>query len=320
MPQLPIDPRQAEIFERLDAFGEDAGYFEPLGPRHGALFCDEGTTLLVTFETLDACKGDPDGRPMGQRIAARHGWSSLSLIADGPTWFRDRAVFGFFDRQVDDAFFEDFDRVIFWGAGMCGYAAAAFSVTAPGATVILAAPQATLDPAVTGWDGRFARLRRMNFTDRYGYAPDMIEGAGPVYVIYDPLDTADAMHASLFTRPFVQKLPCPFIGRGPARMLADMGLIEPLLEAAAADDFSAADFWRLYRARRSHRPWLRRFAAVLEQRERPVLSAIVNRNAGSRLGDSQFRSRFKDLSDEIAGRGGSIPPARRPAERPAPVL
>ena len=50
----------------------------------------------------------------------------------GDTWFRDNRVYGYFDRLIADGFFEDFDTVIFYGAGSCGYAAAAFSVAAPG--------------------------------------------------------------------------------------------------------------------------------------------------------------------------------------------
>lgn len=57
-------------------------------------------------------------------------WSSLSLISEGDTWFRDPAVYRYFDRLVDDRFFEGFDEVLFFGAGPCGYAAAAFSVCA----------------------------------------------------------------------------------------------------------------------------------------------------------------------------------------------
>ena len=38
-------------------------------------------------------------------------------------------------------------------------------------------PQATLDPRVAEWDDRFLHMRRTDFTDRYGYAPDMLDAA-----------------------------------------------------------------------------------------------------------------------------------------------
>ena len=69
---------------------------------------------------------------MGFGAVERREWSFLSLIADGATWFRDAALHRFFDRLIDEDFFESFDRVIFLGAGpMCGYAAAAYSRRRP---------------------------------------------------------------------------------------------------------------------------------------------------------------------------------------------
>ena len=148
------DPRalsDADWFARLEEIGEQAGYFQWLGRKHAAFFLDESPTLIVTFETAASIRtGQPDQLPLGYGVAKGRGWSHLGLIARSDTWYRDPAVYAYFDRLVDDAFFEDFDRVVFWGAGMAGYAAAAYSVTAPGATVILGAPQATLDPRIAG--------------------------------------------------------------------------------------------------------------------------------------------------------------------------
>ncbi len=118
--------------KRIASVGEAAGYFEPLGAHHWALFADDGRVLYVTFESADAIRARDDGLPHGYETAQENGWSHLCLIAEGETWYRDADVYRYFDRLVDDAFFEDFDRVIFHGAGMGGYAACAFSVTAPG--------------------------------------------------------------------------------------------------------------------------------------------------------------------------------------------
>ena len=175
----------ADWLAQLDAIGDEKGYFQTVGPHHWALFVDEAPTLLVSFETKDNLRARPGQLPVAHAIAAKHGWSHLCLIADGPTWYRDPAVYGYFDRLVDDAFFEDFDRVLFFGAGQGGYAAAAFSVTAPGASVLLMNPRATLNPTIARWDNRDRAARRLDFTSRYGYAPDMIEGAGKVFVLHE---------------------------------------------------------------------------------------------------------------------------------------
>lgn len=303
----------AEWAARLEKIGDEAGYCENLGPRHRVFFSDQGPVLLVTFETVAEIRArQPDQLPLGHAIAAARGWSSLAVIAEGDTWFRDRAVFGYFDRLVDDAFFEDFDRVVFFGAGMAGYAAAAYSVTAPGATVIALAPQATLEPRIAGWDHRFPQMRRTAFSDRYGFAPDMLEGAGEAFVLYDPLEPLDAMHAALFRRPWVTALPCPTLGPNLGGMIAALGLTEPMLVAACEGRFNTTAFWRLYRVRRDSVRYLRMLAARTDAAGRPLLTALLARNAARRLAAPRFRNRLVQLEALLAEKGISLPPERLP--------
>ena len=259
----------------MDAASEDEGYLEPLGKRHWAFFLDDTPTLLVTFEAAEAVRARPDQMPLGHEIAVANGWSALCIIAEGATWYRDPRVYGYFDRLVDDAFMEDFDHVLFFGAGgMAGYAAAAFSVTAPGATVLVVAPRATMDPAVAGWDTRDPAARRLNFTDRYGYAPDMTEGAGPVFVVHDPHFAPDAMHAALFARPYVTPLAMRHTGPVTAHVALTAGVLSPMLRSAMAGQMHAAGFARLWRdARRSHGPY------VQALRDRNAAAGLAGRAA-----------------------------------------
>src|SRR6056297_1435981 len=207
-----LSDREAWL-EKAAEIADDAGYLERLGESHAAILIEEKPTLLVTFETHESInRQSGSAQPMGWEMVRALGWSHLCILSDGDTWFRDRRVFGFFDRLVDDGFFEDFEQVIFYGAGECGYAAAAFSVAAPGATVIAVQPQASLDPRVAEWDDRFVHMRRTSFTDRYGYAPDMLDAAERAFVLYDPEIELDAMHAALFTRANVTKFRMRFMG------------------------------------------------------------------------------------------------------------
>lgn len=301
----------ADWFARMEEIGDEAGYFQRLGSRHSALFVDEAPILLVTFETVQSIRQTQPGQlPMGYQIAKGRGWSHLCLIADGDTWYRDKAVYAYFDRLVDDAFFEDFDQVVFYGAGMAGYAAAAYSVAAPGATVIAVQPQATLDPRVTGWDPRWPEMRRTSFTDRYGYAPEMTEGAGQVYVIYDPEQVLDSMHAALFTKSFVTLLPCRLLGRDIGAALDEMHILQSMLAAACTGAFDAHMFSIFYRARRNHRPYLRGLLTHLDRDGRAFLAALLCRNVVGRMEAPKMKARLEQLENDLKVMGQHLPPPR----------
>ncbi|PVH28760.1 phosphoadenosine phosphosulfate reductase [Pararhodobacter oceanensis] len=274
----------------MDEIGEEAGYFEPLGKKHSAFFSDLGTVLLVSFETLPGVRGAGGAQmPLGYQIAAPRGWSSLSIVAHEPTWYRDNHVFGFFDRLIDDAFFEDFDRVVFYGAGMGGYGAAAFSVAAPGCTVLALAPQATLDTDKAEWDRRFLRARRLNFTDRFGFAPDMTDGCDKVFIVYDPIQQVDAVHAAMFRGPQIVKLRARHIGRDPQAELARINVLRQLIDAACAGTLNADRFYRLWRARRQHPQFLGRLVGRIQSQERPKRLVQALRAALEQVDHPQLR-------------------------------
>lgn len=303
---------RAEWLAMMDRLGEDAGHFVPLGTHHWAFFVDESPVLLVTFERIEAIMARPGQLPLGHDLARKKGWSHLCIIADGDTWYRDKRVYGYVDRLVDDAFFEDFDKVVFMGAGMEGYAAAAFSVAAPGCTVLAITPRATLDPALAGWDGRSRKARKLDFHSRYGYAPDMLDGAGQAFVLFDPTVPEDAMHAALFHDSHVVPLRLPRLGGRVEWALGHMQLFQPLVDAAVDGTLNRASFARLWRVRRTFGPYLRHLLTELEAAGRTGLQIRLCRNVAGRLNAPRFRKRLADLlAEEVAAelKAGEMPPA-----------
>lgn len=255
---------QNDWLGRLDELGDEHGSFEQLGSKHFALYVKAGPKLLVTFETVESAQQNPGGRPRGFDFATLNGWSHLTLLCKGYTWFRDPAVYKFFDRMTDDGTFESHESVLFFGTGSAGYAAAAFSVAAPGARVLAIRPQATLNPAQAGWDKRFAEYRRLDFTSRYGYAPEMLDAADQAFVLCDPGFLPDTIHAALFRRPNVTHLRCPLVGQRPEVALDMMSITGPLLDHAMAGTLGLTSFGQLWRARQSNTNYLRGLVKKLE--------------------------------------------------------
>ncbi|MGH1465654.1 MAG: phosphoadenosine phosphosulfate reductase [Cognatishimia sp.] len=182
----------------------------------------------------------------------------MCLLTRHESWYRRPEIYAFFDRLADQGFFDGFEQVLFYGAGAAAYAAAVFSVSAPGASVLLLYPQATLNPRVVPWENRFPAATRYSFTDRYGYAPDMVEAAGAVYVLYDPHEPLDAKHAQLFEKSSDLLLEVPYFGDQFEIDLQDMFLRDRLITKAASQSLTTDIFSQLLRKRRQHRPYLQR--------------------------------------------------------------
>lgn len=302
--ETPIDAAtatdRASWLATVDQIGEEEGYFQTVGTRHWALFIDDSPTLLVSFETIDSARARPGQMPLGHTMAAEQGWSHLCLIADDQTWFRDPAVYAYFDRLVDDAFFEDFDRVLFYGAGPAGYAACAFAVCAPGARVLALNPLATLNPALTGWDDRYKAARRLDFTSRFGYAPDMVDGADHVTVIVDPRQRLDAMHAALFHAPYVTTLPARHAGPELEATMTRLGILGDLIGQACAGSLTRSSFATLWRKRRDDLGYLKSLQQSLAGRvDREIM---LCRNLALRLDLPRFRKRLAELTARKAAR------------------
>lgn len=143
--------RQGPWLNRLAEIAQERGAFDALGAHHFAAFVRSGDTLLVTFETIGGMRALSDtAAPLGWELVTGLGWSHLCLASDGDTWFRDEDVYEYVDALIDDGFFDDFEQVIFYGAGPCAYAAAAFSVAAPGRLSSPCSPKPRLIPASPG--------------------------------------------------------------------------------------------------------------------------------------------------------------------------
>jgi hypothetical protein len=284
--------------DQLETIADEFGHSEPVGPNHTAVLIDAGRSLLVAFESAPNVRKYNDGSaPLGWGFVQSHGWSSLTLLADaGRDWFRHPAVFGYFDRLIDDGFFDDFDQILFYGAGAAGHAAAAYSVAAPDAQVLAIQPQATLDPELTRWDQRYVHARRLDFTSRFGYAPTMVETAEAVTILHDPSVLKDAMHASLFQGENTTHLACPYLGPNADRALNAMDVMPDMIEQAMEGTLSATSFATLWRARQTFLPYLRTLLRRLDNQDHHErLLARLCRKVGANGKRPLFDKKLKEL-------------------------
>ncbi len=306
---VPVDASaatdKASWLDLISQIAAEEGYLQALGSQHWAMFVDDSPTLMVSFETIDQARNRPGQMPLAHHIAAAKGWSHLCILSDGQTWFRDPAVYAFFDRLVDEAFFDDFDAVLFYGAGPQAHAACAYSVASPGARILALNPVATVNPGLAGWDDRFRAARKRDFTSRYGYAPDMVDGCAALTVILDPTRKPDAMHAALFHAPYTTALHARFAGAEVETVLSRLGILNDVIIAATEGRLTRASFATLWRKRRDDGAYLKYLLNDVELAGRKKLAIALCTNVVQRLRLNRFRKRLAELTD--------------PAKSPAPA-
>ncbi|WP_417248398.1 phosphoadenosine phosphosulfate reductase [Celeribacter sp.] len=286
--------------DRLSEIGAAEGFYEELGAQHTALHVKRGDTLIVTFENLDdVYKGGESKMPWGFGFVEKRGWSMLGLMAHDWTWYRDEAVYDFFDQLRDEGFFDGFKRVVFYGASMGGYAAAAFSAACPGAGVVTISPQATLSREDASWETRYRKAWSRDFSTRYGYAPDMLATASYAYVFYDPLAPLDAMHAALFRGENIRKMRCRYFGHRIASMWIQLGILTEVVEGAIEGTLTNARFYHLLRGRRDNRRYQREMLERLNKKGRPALVAQYCEAVMARKPGPKFRNALKAANKKL---------------------
>lgn len=295
----------------LAAIGKEKGFFQELGPDHSALYVKSGKTLFVTFENLDhVFENNADRMPWGFDFVQSNGWSILGLMAHDWTWYRDTHVFDFFDKLKIEGFFDQFDQVVFYGASMGAYAACAYSSASPGAKVIAISPQATLDRDIASWETRYQKAWKRDYSTRYGYAPDMVKSAKEVFILFDPLEPLDAMHAALFRGPHINKLKCRFMGHRIASAMINMKVLKPIIGSCVDGTLTRLSFYKTLRARHEYRRYLRAILDRLDENRHPLLVSMLATNVLSRGNGPKFRQKMK-LADAILRKRGITPPSDR---------
>ncbi len=310
----PSDDPISVLYRALHTDAGPDGFFDRIGGTHAAQFTDGADVLLVAFEQTETLlRASRGGKPIARGVQNRTDIAQLTLLAEDETWFRAPEVYAFFDDLIDDGFFDGFERVIFYGAGAQGYAAAAYSVAAPRADVVLIQPQASLTPSIAGWDDRFPALRRTDFTSRYGYAPQMMETAARGFVIVDPAEREDFMHACLFARENVDIIRQRFLGPEAEPHLDAAGLIDKLLDLVVAGDATVAEIAQTLRPRRKLYPHMNRVLSVVEASENDWRIARVARAATTQKDHPRFAAALDTAQAALAAEGRALPNAEATA-------
>ncbi len=285
----PKDSPDGEWSKIAQQLAGKKGFFSDLG-EHSFLYVPRGKTLVVTFDNLDiAMTKREDRRPWGFGFIEAENWSMLGVMANGWTWFRDDAVMGEFERLHDEGFFDQFKRVVFYGASMGGYGAAAYSAVAKGSTVFVISPQSTLDKSIVPWEMRYKKVWSRDFSGPYGDASISSQTAKDVHLMYDPYVLPDERHAKRFTGKNVRHWRCPMLGHRLGSSLQQMGVLQDIARLAICGELNQLSFYKLLRKRHTFPRYQRELANLALERGRPDLALRVCRYVLSARKDRYFK-------------------------------
>lgn len=226
-------------------------------------------TLYVSFDNLSSVRDVKNRDPWGYRLAAKSEWSSLGVMSYKPNWFRDPKLLDELQRLAGDGFFEGFRQVVFTGTSMGAYAACAFSSLAPGCTVIAFSPQSTLDPATTDWDKRYPSGSAADWGGPFADAAEELSQAGKAWIVYDPFNDQDRMHAERLTNPNASLLKARYSGHFTAQFLTQTQVLGTFVRECVQGDMSEGRFYELYRGSRGYRRYLDGLVKMASERSAP---------------------------------------------------
>lgn len=224
-------------------------------------------TLYVSFDNLSGPRSDSKIRsPWGYAFAATSGWSTLGVMTFRENWFRESELYKELEKLVSEDFFTKFERVVFSGTSMGGYGACAFSSLVPGSIVIAFSPQSTLNANLAGWDTRYRSGREADWTGPYVDAAVEVQSSLHTWIVFDPKQPMDRLHAEGFAGSNVTLLRARRSGHFTAQFLSQIGILSELVRGCASSTMREAEFYTLYRRSRDYRRYLISIVDQIENR------------------------------------------------------
>ncbi len=311
-------PETPRWLDDLRPGAEGEGFFEK-NLRHSLMFIKRPSDrLLVTFDNLSNVNDDSVLRePWAYKYASDSGYSHLGVMAHVSDWYRDADLIRRFEGLVAQGFFEGYERVVFAGVSMGGYASLVFSSLVPGAHVVAINPQSTLDPDLVPWETRYENGQRQDWTLPLGDGAALTHGAGRINIFYDPYFELDQSHVDRFHGDNIRIFKCWFSNHKTAVFLRKIGALKAVMTHCVMDELTEAEFYGFYRARRNL-PWYRKsLSNYFRDKGRETLADSFDKAFRRRLRKRKRRAEEAERVPEAAP-GKVQPAASEPVVSAAP--
>ncbi|MEM9717003.1 MAG: hypothetical protein AAF826_10855, partial [Pseudomonadota bacterium] len=231
-------------------------------------------------------------RPWLANHLEHDGYSVLGVQCDKKNWFRMTPAPELLDGLSNTGFFDFFERIVFIGSSMGGFAALSFAPLVPKADVIVWSPQTSLSKQICPFEDRYPYGFRISdwTTKPYLDAVASVPFSGKIFVLYDPFVLEDKLHADRIQGENVTHIRLPHFAHQSIRMVMKTGALSALIRSVVTTRSVGPEVFSQLRNRRQQRKWLRQMIADLEARDRSFLTLIASRKIGQ-MGSYAFAKR-----------------------------
>ncbi len=255
-----------EVASAREAAGRDG--FILRGELVDAYFIRRSPILFVTFDNLASVGEYDPPQPWLHARMAKEGFSILGLIATRKDWYRNADTPRLLTELRDAGLFKGFERIVFVGTSMGGYAALTYSRIVPGSVVLGFSLQTTLNRDIAPFEDRFRYAQRKWDWESPDYldAATAASAASEIWLFYDQFVGEDRAHAARVPGPAVRHVACGHFGHRIMRQLKASGTLDTVLRQIGTGRFDEAAFRKALRSRRDIRVWRKEFLRNLELR------------------------------------------------------
>lgn len=282
-------------FKDIYPAGPFDGFYHKRGHHAVVHVARSPDVLVVSFDNLAEAGGrDYHRDAWAAKFIGDSGWSHLGIFASGPTWFREDKLIAYLEFLRASGFFRQFKKVVMCGTSMGGFGALTFSSLVPGCSVIAFSPQSTLSKESAGWDRRFPKGRRQDWTLPFSDAAGQIQSAGQIYLVYDPFDALDRRHAKRMEGANVMHLHATGFGHKSAFVLRRMSRLKEVMTAAVDGSLTPQSFRQMIEPRKAIYLYKKNMMQYLEARNKPQMAEAFakafKRKRRALRGEAQPRS------------------------------
>ena len=266
-----------------------------------AMFARGNKQLVVSFCNLASFQDEPR-MPWLYGKSQQYGWSILGIMTKKKDWYRNDSAPGIIRDLVAEGFFLQFDRVVFTGTSMGGFAALTLSSLVPGSHVLVFSPQTTLDASLVPFDRRYKWARKN--TD-WSYpelkdAAELTQASEKIYIALDPMVPEDRQHADRISPDNLIRLDCRFMGHTLPNSLKRAGVLDHLICNVMDGSFNKEQFYKEFRSgRRKMTTWRKALINTATERNHPRLALAVCDQTLRETGGPYFRKTRERLINEI---------------------